>query len=164
MKKDISLRAHQLMKDYFEAIYTLIYFFPYFFSLIPLLQTLFAPWKHIVTKKEIRGFDFSEYFNRLLLNIMSSLIGASMRFSIISFCIFFEVFYILSLPVITLLYFLIMLPIQLLRYYLSPTEEEKKELEKEAFLKTHCLKQENSVVVTEWFEEMWGKQNETKKG
>ena len=137
MTKDIKLYAKRIMQDYFEAIYTLIFFFPYFFSLGPLIKTLFYPWKHIVTKKEIRGFSFTEYFNRLLLNVMSSLIGASMRLSLISFCLIFEVLYVLSLPIITLLFTCIILPIFVVLYLLNPTEEELKEKEKNVFLASH---------------------------
>ena len=157
MTKDIKLYAKRIMQDYFEAIYTLIFFFPYFFSLGPLIKTLFYPWKHIVTKKEIRGFSFTEYFNRLLLNVMSSLIGASMRLTLISFCILFEIVYILSLPIITLCFVIFVLPISLVLYKITPTEKEVKEKEKTAFLASHCLKQENSTAVVEWFEEQWQK-------
>ena len=157
MTKDIKLYIKRIMQDYFEAIYTLIFFFPYFFSLGPLTKTLFYPWKHIVTKKEIRGFSFTEYFNRLLLNSMSSLIGASMRLSLISFCFIFEVLYVLSLPITTLLFICIILPIFVIFYLLNPTEEEVKEREKAAFLASHCLKQENNMRVVEWFEERWQK-------
>lgn len=155
MKKDIQLQATQILQDYFEAIYTLVFFFPYFFSLGPLLKTLFYPWKHIVTKKEIRGFSFSEYSNRLLLNIMSSLIGASMRFSIICFCVLFEILYILSLPIISVFFFIVILPISLILYAVNPTEDELKERQKTAFLASHCLKKENSIQVTDWFEDRW---------
>jgi len=155
MNKDIKLHLKQVMQDYFEAIYTLVFFFPYFFSLVPLSKTLFYPWKHIVTKKEIRGFSFSEYFNRLLLNVMSSMIGASMRLSIICFCLIFETIYILSLPVITLFFIVIALPISMGIYLFNPTEEEVKDKEKKEFLASHCLKQENSLMVVEWFEERW---------
>lgn len=155
MKKDIQLHTKQIVRDYFEAIYTLIFFFPYFFSFIPLLKTFFYPWKHIVTKKETRGFSFSEFFNRLLLNMMSSCIGASMRFSIIIFFLFFELFYIVSLPIVTVFFFCLILPTSLALYMANPTEEEIKEKKKEMFLASHCLKQENSLAVSEWFEEGW---------
>jgi ATP-dependent Clp protease ATP-binding subunit ClpC len=155
MKKDIRLYTKRAVHGYFESIITLIFFFPYFFSFIPLLKTLFYPWKHIVTKKEIRGFSLTEYFNRLLLNVMSSLIGATMRFSLLSFCFFFEIGYILSLPFITCIYFCVYLPFQIGIYLLIPTDEEIKEKEKRSFLTYHCLKQENINVVSEWFEEQW---------
>jgi len=163
MKKDIKLHAIQLVKDYFDAIYTLVFFFPYFFSLAPLLKTLFYPWKHIVTKKEIRGFSFSEYFTRLFLNTMSSFIGACMRLTIIIFCVMFELSYIICIPVITIVYFILFLPLQLISYLIMPTIDEEKEKAKKRFLASHCLKSENSIAVTEWFEEIWKKQEEQKK-
>ena len=163
MKKDIQLQARHIMNAYFEAIYTLIFFFPYFFSFVPLLKTLFYPWKHIVTKKETRGFSFSEYFSRLLLNMMSSLIGASMRFSLIFFCILFEIGYIVSIPFISVFFACIILPVRIVLYLLEPTDEEIKEKERKSFLASHCLKQENSLVVCEWFEELWKKKMEGKK-
>jgi len=163
MKKDIRLHSKQLVKNYFDAIYTLIFFFPYFFSFIPLLKTLFYPWKHIVSKKEMRGFSFSEYFTRLFLNMMSSFIGASMRLTIISFCIMFEFCYVVCIPLITIFYLLLFLPIQIFSYLIIPTTEEVKEKAKKIFLSSHCLKTENSIVATEWFEEIWKKQMEEKK-
>ena len=163
MKKDVRQKAKQIIQDYSEAVYTLIFFFPYFFSLVPLLKTLFYPWKQIVTKKETRGFSFSEYFNRLLLNCISSLIGATMRLSLISFCILFEIGYVLSLPFVSIIFFCIVLPFQLGLYLLRPTDEEIKEKNKKAFLASHCLRQENSMLVTEWFEELWAKSTQEKK-
>lgn len=163
MKKDISLHTKQIIKDYFEVVTTLIFFFPYFFSFAPLLKTLFYPWKHMVTKKETRGFSFSEYFNRLFLNVMSSFIGASMRLSLISFCIIFEIGYLLSIPLFTIFFFCLIIPIKIGIYVLRPSDEEIKEQEKSDFLASHCLKEENKVIVTEWFEEIWNKQELEKK-
>jgi ATP-dependent Clp protease ATP-binding subunit ClpC len=48
-------------------------------------------------------------------------------------------------------------------YLVNPTEEEIKEKEKEMFLASHCLKQENSLAVSEWFEEGWQKTISEKK-
>ncbi|MFH0773388.1 MAG: AAA family ATPase [bacterium] len=163
MKKDIRQQARQYIRDYIEAISALILFFPYFFSFTPLLQTLFYPWKHIVVKKETRGFSFSEYFNRLFLNLMSSFIGASMRLSLISFCIIFEVGYVISLPIITILFICIILPVQIGLYSLRPTDVEIKDKEKKLFLASHCLKPENNSAVTEWFEELWQRQMRERK-
>ncbi len=162
-KKDLKLQAERILKDYFEAIYTLIFFFPYFFSLVPLLKTLFFPWKHIVTKKEIRGFSFSEFVNRLILNLMSSLIGATMRLSLITFCILFELLYILSLPLITLLYCVFVLPIQLAFHMIAPSEEEIKTQKRDLFLKTYCLDSANVIAVSQWFEERWISEKRAKK-
>jgi len=163
MKKDVFLYIKLAVNDSIEAVGNLILFFPYFFSLIPLLKTLFYPWKHIVTKKETRGFSFSEYLNVLFLNIMSSLIGASMRLSLIIFCIFFEIGYILSLPFISVFYICIVLPLQAVFYLIRPTTEEVKTKEKELFLASHCIKQENISAVTNWFEELWSARQHEKK-
>ena len=163
MKKDTKQRARDIMSDYFEVIRVLFVFFPYFFSFTTLLKTLFYPWKHIVIKKETRGFSFSEYFNRLLLNIISSTIGACMRLSLIIFCIFFEITYALSLPFITIIYTSIILPIELIMYVLNPTQEEQKEMQKRLFMASHCLKKENASFVNNWFEEIAFQQQMTKK-
>ncbi len=157
MKKDIKPYARQVLYDYFEAVYALIFFFPYFFSFTPLLKTLFYPWKHIITKKETRGFSFSEYGNRLLLNTISSVIGASMRLSLISFCILFEGIYILFLPFLTIIFMCVVLPIRLVIFLIEPTQEEIKDKARQAFLSSHCLKKENGLIVNEWFETLWHK-------
>lgn len=163
MKKDITTQAKLFVKDYFEAVSALILFFPYFFSLVPLLSTLFYPWKRIITNKETRGFSFSEYCNRLLLNLISSLIGATMRFSLISFCLIFEFGYLLALPLITVIYFCVILPIQIGLYRIRPTIEEIREKNKKTFMASHCLKTENTIATSEWFEEVWAKQLIEKK-
>lgn len=163
MKKDALPYIRQSIKDYVEIVGNLIVFFPYFFSLTPLLQTLFYPWKHIVTQKEIRGFSFSELFNRILMNLISSGIGAAMRLSLISFCVLFELFYIITLPITTLLFLLFMLPLRTLVYLMSATEEEVKEKEKTQFMASHCLTKENSMSVSAWFEERYEKRQQARK-
>lgn len=163
MKKDIKLHTRQIMKDYFEVIHVLIFFFPYFFSFVPLLKTLFYPWKHIVTKKEIRGFSFSDYCNRLMMNGISIVIGANMRLSLLVFCLLFEIGYILSLPFVTIFFVCIILPIRIVIYLVRPTDEEIKGAAKKQFMASHCLNQSNSNNVYEWFEKLWEKQQQTKK-
>lgn len=163
MKKDALPYVRQSIRNYLEIVGNLVVFFPYFFSLVPLLQTLFYPWKHIVTQKEIRGFSFSELVNRILMNLISSGIGAAMRMSLISFCILFEFLYIVTLPLTTLLYLAVILPIQTALYLISPTEEEIKEKEKSEFMASHCLKSENSMAVSAWFEERYMKRQQARK-
>lgn len=163
MKKDALPYIRQEIKDAIEIVGNLIVFFPYFFSLVPLLQTLFYPWKHIVTQKEIRGFSFSELFNRILMNLISSGIGATMRMSLISFCILFELFYIITLPITSLLFLFIALPLRTVIYLISSTEEEIKEKEKTQFMASHCLKEENSMSVSAWFEERYEKRRQARK-
>lgn len=86
-----------------------------------------------------------------------------MRLSLIGFCLIFEALYIISLPILTLLYVCIALPILLLIYAARPTEEELKEKQKNEFLASHCLKQENILLTTAWFEEQWNKTVSEKK-
>lgn len=93
---------------------------------------------------------------------MSSCIGAMMRLSLIIFCVLFEVLYVVSLPLITILFVCTALPIRLGLFFITPTEVEIKENEKNLFLASHCLKQENSLVVSEWFEEQWNKKKSEK--
>lgn len=163
MKKDALPYIRQEIKDAIEIVGNLIVFFPYFFSLVPLLQTLFYPWKHIVTQKEIRGFSFSELFNRILMNLISSGIGATMRMSLISFCILFELFYIITLPITSLFFLFVVLPIRTVIYLMSLTEEEIKEKEKTQFMASHCLTEENSMSVSAWFEERYEKRRQARK-
>lgn len=135
-----------------KQIKTLLVFLPYFFSVSTLLRTFFYPWKLIVTKKETRGFSFSEWLNRMSLNIMSSGIGAIMRFSMISFFILFELIFILSLPILIVIYFVLILPVELILYHIQPTSEELLLQKQDRFIQSHCLKpDENASAVKQWF-------------
>lgn len=135
-----------------KQIKTLLVFLPYFFSVSTLLRTFFYPWKLIVTKKETRGFSFSEWLNRMSLNIMSSGIGAIMRFSMISFFILFELIFILSLPILIVIYFVLILPVELVLYHIQPTSEELLLQKQDKFIQSHCLKpDENASAVKQWF-------------
>lgn len=135
-----------------KQIKTLLVFLPYFFSVSTLLRTFFYPWKLIVTKKETRGFSFSEWLNRMSLNIMSSGIGAIMRFSMISFFILFELIFILSLPILIVIYFVLILPVELILYHIQPTSEELLLQKQDKFIQSHCLKpDENASAVKQWF-------------
>lgn len=144
IKKQIRTRIHQVK--------TLFVFLPYFFSVSTLLRTMFYPWKLIVTKKETRGFSFSEWANRTSLNIMSSGIGAIMRFSMISFFVIFELALIISLPILCAVYLSLILPIEIILYITQPTPEEMFQQRKSQFIATHCLKpEENKELVEKWF-------------
>lgn len=58
------------------------WFIVQFFSIIPLLKTLFAPFKR-VTEKRNKRFNFEDWFGTLLINLLSRLIGAMVRLCII---------------------------------------------------------------------------------
>lgn len=152
MKKDLHVFIHTQYHAFFKNLYRLIYFFPYFFSVKTLIATFFFPWKLIVTKKEIRGFSLSEWANRLLMNIISSGIGAIMRFSMLSFFTLFEGVYILLLPFLVILYSIFVLPILVGIYLTQPTPEELRAQRKRQFVDNHSLTPASHDAVEVWFE------------
>jgi hypothetical protein len=50
----------------------------HYFSIIPLLKTLFSPWKRYTWSRE-RGFSFSDFLEVLFSNLITRIIGAIMR-------------------------------------------------------------------------------------
>lgn len=154
MKKDLSAYIKKHTQDFFESVFNMFLFFPYFFSFSPLLSTLFLPWKNIIARKTQRGFSFSEWAGRTFFNLISSLIGFTMRVSIILFYLLFQSLYTALIPFFIAGYF-ITLPLAVLKFSLEKTDEEKKAILKAAFLKTHCLKEENAPAVAEWFESFY---------
>jgi ATP-dependent Clp protease ATP-binding subunit ClpC len=140
--------------DLFEALFNLVIFLPYFFSVGHLFKTLFLPWKNLVSKKTVRGFSFSEWFNRIFFNAVSSGIGFFMRLSIIIFYFFVFSAYILLFP-LTIIVSTVSMPFFYLLYMLQPTEEEKKVALRQNFLASHLLKPENQAYVEKWFEDYY---------
>lgn len=151
MKKDVSLFLKNIIHDFFDGALNLFIFFPYFFSVSALFKTLFAPWKNIITKKTGRGFSFSEWLSRLFFNLISRLIGFTMRSSILLFYILFQSLYVILLPAIIILFFF-SLPLFLIKFLVEKTESEQKEMMKQSFISTHLLKPENKNEVGLWFE------------
>lgn len=151
MKKDVSLFLKNTIHDFFDGALNLFIFFPYFFSVSALFKTLFAPWKNIVTKKEGRGFSLTEWLSRLFFNLISRLIGSTMRSCILLFYILLQSLYVILLPVIIVIFFLL-LPFFVIKFLIEKTESEKKEIMKRSFLSTHLLKPENKQEVEGWFE------------
>jgi len=151
MKKNVPLFAKKSIHNFFEATLNLFLFFPYFFSVSTLFKTFFHPWKNIITKKTVRGFSFSELMGRIFFNLVSRLIGAFMRLSIILFYMLFQSLYVIFLPFIIGVYFLL-LPFLICIYILEKTEEEKKASFKAVFIASRMLKQENYQAVENWFE------------
>jgi hypothetical protein len=62
----------------------LVYFLFNFFSTPTMFRTLFSPWKRIQAERENRGFDFSDYFSTLIVNLMMRLVGLFMRLVLIA--------------------------------------------------------------------------------
>ncbi len=154
MRKNFGQYYLQSLKDSLQAIGNLFIFFPYFFSVSKLLKTLFYPWRNLVTIKSDVGFSFSEWGNRLVFNLISSSIGAVMRMSIIIFYFIFQSLFIISLPFIVLIY-LFIIPLFYFFYLLEKTEQEKKDILEESFVKTHLLNEENRPLVEKWFEKYY---------
>lgn len=154
MKSDLSRFLKKTVHNFFEASLNLFLFFPYFFSVGPLFRTLLYPWKNIVTKKEIRGFSFSELLGRIFFNLVSRLIGFVMRLSIILFYILLQTAYVILLPFLVLVFF-ILLPFMALIHLTEKTDEQKKEELRKTFIQARLLKEENRAAVAAWFEEYY---------
>jgi hypothetical protein len=77
-------------KEIIKAIKNLLSFGLYFFSLKQLFLSLFSPWKGI-TWSYGRGFDAQVYFENIVGNITSRIIGFLMRITLIVACLIFEV-------------------------------------------------------------------------
>ncbi len=151
MKKDVAEYVKKTTHSFFDGLLNLFIFFPYFFSVSPLLKTLFLPWKNMVTKKTERGFSFGEFSERLFLNLISRLIGTVMRISIILFYLLLQFAYVIALPLILSAYVLI-LPLLIIHFLYSKTDEEQKQIAKERFVSLRLLKEENRASVEAWFE------------
>jgi ATP-dependent Clp protease ATP-binding subunit ClpA len=142
------------LHDFGEAIINLLIFLPYFFSVSALLRTFFHPWRNLVIKKTIVGFTFTDWVNRFAFNIISRMIGALMRLSIIIFYFIFQTLFMILLPFIALAFF-IFLPFFYLLSLFQKTAEEKKEKFKKNFIDTHLFNEENRSMVEKWFEEYY---------
>ncbi len=70
-------------KELFSVCKNLIWFVVHFFSLPQLLKTLFSPWRRIVEEKK-KAWDLEDFASRILINILSRIIGAIMRLLVIS--------------------------------------------------------------------------------
>jgi ATP-dependent Clp protease ATP-binding subunit ClpA len=154
--------AKESIKNYFDAVFNLIVFLPYFFSILVLVKTLFSPWKNLIKIKTKKGFDFAEWLERAGFNNISRIIGFWMRLSVILFYFLLQLIFLILLPVLTISYF-IFLPLLYLWYKFEHTEETKKENSRINFIGSHLLKQENYSEVLQWFEASYNnKLNEVK--
>lgn len=139
------------INNLFEAYVNLFLFFPYFFSIGPLLKTLFSPWKNLVSHNKKPGFSLEATLEDISLNTISCGIGFLMRLSMIVFFILLEAVYFITIPFIFILY-IFLLPLLYLNYLLGKTDEEKKVILKKDFIARHLLKPENLSIVEQWFE------------
>jgi len=157
------LNIKEEITNFFFALTNLFIFFPYFFSIKKLLNTLFHPWKNLVAKKQGVGFSFNEWLNRLFFNFISRGIGFFARLSLLIFYFFLNIVYIIFIPFLILLFFLIYLPIKIILSFFEEKEELKKQKLKEKFLKTHLLEEKNKVLVEAWFENFYQRNFQKRK-
>jgi ATP-dependent Clp protease ATP-binding subunit ClpA len=156
MRKSFWQYYWESLHNFGEAIINIFIFLPYFFSISILLKTLFHPWKNLVSKKTFIGFSFSDWANRFAFNFISRCIGVIMRLSIITFYFILQTLFMVILPFIALSFFLFT-PFFYLLLIFQKTTQEKKDVFKEKFIKTHLLNNENLGRVEEWFEEYYKK-------
>jgi ATP-dependent Clp protease ATP-binding subunit ClpA len=154
MRKTFWQYYWESLHDFGEAIINVFIFLPYFFSVSVLLKTLFHPWKNLVTKKTYVGFSLSDWANRFAYNFISRLIGVVMRLSIILFYFIFQTLFMASLPFVALSFF-IFAPFFYFSSILQKTTQEKKDIFKKEFIKSHLLDDENLEKVETWFEDYY---------
>lgn len=140
--------------DFFEAVYNITLFFPYFFSVVNLLKTLFYPWKNLSIQKTRGSFSLKKIADNLFFNLVSRFIGFGMRFSLLIFYFFIQLIFLASLPILFIL-FLFSLPFVFIWSLFEKSDEEKKTLLKNNFVKQHLLREENRQKVELWFEEYY---------
>lgn len=155
-------RVKKIINSFFEGIFNFFLFFPYFFSVPVLFTTFFKPWKNLVGKKTGVGFSVEEWFNKLSFNVISRLMGFTMRFSILIFFLILETVYIILLPFIILIFFTL-LPFIYLATRFVKSQEEQKELHKKRFLNEHSITPATEQAVNEWFDSYYEKVQQQKK-
>ena len=139
------------INNFFKALFNIFLFLPHFFSIIPLIKSLFSPWKKLISVKETIGFSFEEWLSRVFFNGISRAIGFILRISLILFFLVILLIFILLIPFI-IFGFVILLPLIILLSYLKPSEENKKIKLKKQFVSTHFLTNESLKETEKWFD------------
>jgi len=137
--------------NYFEGMVNLFLFFPYFFSVGPLLKTLFSPWKKIVTTKKRVGFSLSAWGSDIMFDLISRWMGFTMRSSILLFYLLIQITYIIFIPFLVLFLF-VSIPFSMIFSAIIPSETDRKKRLKEDFIRSHLLQEVNRGMVDKWFE------------
>lgn len=144
----------RIVSNFFEGLYNIFIFLPFFFSVPTLLRTLFSPWKNIVNREKSVGFSLEQWASNVAFDMISRMIGAIMRSALIGTFLFIEVLFVLSLPLIIGGFF-ILLPLLVFIDSLKQSPTQQYENLKAAFLKGHALNQENVPATTEWFDRIY---------
>lgn len=144
------------LNEAIQFIFNIFVFLPYYFSVSQLIKTFFKPWKNLYQVKETEGFSFKEWSKRFSFNLISSCIGASLRFSVLLLYLIFQCAFVIITPLIFLI-FLIITPLTYIISHLKKDEQQiKKELEN-SFIKTHLIMPDNYQSVKKWFEIYYSK-------
>lgn len=140
--------------NFFEGLYNIFIFLPFFFSVPTLIMTLFSPWKNIVNREKTIGFSFSTWASNIMFDLISRFIGAMMRGALIFTFLVVEVLYVLSLPFIIVIFF-ILLPLLVFMDSFKPSAEQHYEHLKTDFLSKHVLEKEHTQAATDWFDRIY---------
>jgi ATP-dependent Clp protease ATP-binding subunit ClpC len=144
----------KLILNFFEFWSNIFIFLPYFFSVSQLLRTLFYPWKNLIFKKKEQGFSISRWLEDNFTNLISRIIGATMRLSLLSFYFLLQLLMIIFLP-LSFFLLLIFSPFLLILEMIKPDEIKEKIILKKRFIENHLLNEENLSLVEDWFEKYY---------
>lgn len=102
-----------------------------------------------------------DWGSRISFNVISGLIGAWLRLTLIVMYVVCQVLFVLLLPVISLL-FVLVLPLLYIFSHFAPTENEKKQQLEKIFIQQHLTDPKNTEAVQKWFE--WYYETNVKHG
>ena len=80
------------IRNFLEIWKNFLEFFWNYFSVSELFVTLLSPWKRDVTRVGLRGFHPVLFFQNLLINMMTRILGAIVKSFVILFAILVEIF------------------------------------------------------------------------
>jgi ATP-dependent Clp protease ATP-binding subunit ClpC len=84
---------------YWKRVFFNIRRIGHFFSLDILIKTLLFPWKRLVLNDDTVGFDITKFFEKLSFNLISIMIGAIVRLTLILFSLVLIILYsVISIP------------------------------------------------------------------
>ncbi|MFO0703536.1 MAG: AAA family ATPase [Patescibacteria group bacterium] len=135
-----------------KALTNIFIFLPYYFSVDAMIGSLFSPWKRIVSKKESKGFSFSDFGNELSMELVSRGIGFFVRLATIATYLFVQLVFLPTAIIIVIFYGVLIFPLQFAIKTFSTTDKEKYEAEKQRFVDSHLLDIANREIVEGWFD------------
>lgn len=137
--------------NFTEAAVNLFIFLPYFFSVKPLLKTLFKPWKNLTAPKKPGPESLDAWFSRISFNWISSLIGFVLRLSLLTAFLTFQTVYIILLPFFFIIYLALTPAFYFISLFQTPPDQKKARLYQQ-FLQMRLLDKTNKETVSQWFE------------